>query len=115
MFPAALPLQAPHQQRPVGACGPPLLKRPGESAVGGLVHRDGQEPPSLSIQPVVQRHVLVALLPQPVLEGADHGLRSRIYLNDGQGVFARGPDSGYTAKDAEHHAHHPVGTAETGP
>jgi hypothetical protein len=31
---------------------------------------------------------------------ADHGLRSRVYLNDGDGRFTRGPDSGYTAKDA---------------
>ncbi len=31
---------------------------------------------------------------------ADHGLRSRVYLNDGGATFSRGPDSGYTATDA---------------
>ena len=31
---------------------------------------------------------------------ADHGLRSRVYLNDGTGRFTRGAESGYTAKDA---------------
>lgn len=35
-----------------------------------------------------------------VVEEADHGLRSRVYLGDGKGRFERGPDSDYTAKDA---------------
>ncbi len=34
------------------------------------------------------------------VEAADHGLRSRVYLNDGKAHFRRAPDSGYTADDA---------------
>ena len=34
------------------------------------------------------------------VEGADHGVRSRVWLGTGKGRFVRGPDSGYTAKDA---------------
>ncbi|MCU0722511.1 MAG: VCBS repeat-containing protein, partial [Planctomycetes bacterium] len=32
--------------------------------------------------------------------GCDPGVRSSVWLNDGRGRFARGPDSGYTAEDA---------------
>ena len=35
-----------------------------------------------------------------VVAEADHGLRSRVYLNDGKGRFARGPKSDYTAEGA---------------
>ncbi len=34
------------------------------------------------------------------VEEADHGLRSRVYLNDGKGRFVRAKGSGYTAQDA---------------
>ena len=34
-----------------------------------------------------------------VVEAADHGLRSRVWLNDGKGRFKAAPDSAYASKD----------------